>query len=104
MGWSVVHKNIQHDIRVSLAFINDIGSTQDFGTHQIGKQRRLNRACANPQSHQSLHNSHTQSTDLFRGRFRPKIRFLALLDMSVCAFKGGFCTYALSIKISYAGL
>ena len=38
-----------------------------------------------------------------RERLRPQFRLLATLDTPAWAFKGGFCVYGISTKISCAG-
>ena len=55
--------------------------TQDFGAYYISPEPSL----------------------LAYGRLGPEFKPLAPLDISTWAFKGGFCTYMVSTKISCAG-
>ena len=72
------------DLSVDLSII--WSSAWDYGTYYIGDQRRLRRACASAQSHQSHRCSHTWRYGS-RRRVRPNIRHLAPLDGCACAFE-----------------
>ena len=71
----------------------------DFGTGHTGEQQRIRRACAYAQSRQSLRCSHTQSMDAAEDSDKNVDLYLPL-DALAWAFKGGFCSFAISIKIS----
>ena len=87
--------------------INNIMScwakTRGFSTFCICEQGKLRREFAYAQTGLSLHLL-TYTKNGYRLRLGPKLRPLALHDMTAWAVKGGFCVYAISTNILYAGL
>ena len=76
--------------------LSKIDNWQYFATERAAKAQASLRICTD-----------TSDSSLFpytkrecRLRLRPKLRPLALLDMSSWSFTGGFCAYAISFEIS----
>ena len=67
VGDSMIDIFLMKSFNQKMASLRNWASSLDYGTYHIGDQRRLRRACASAQSHQSLRCSHTWSMEVDEG-------------------------------------